>query len=530
MIADERAELNELLAALREDALDAAQHARLSELLAQDAEARRQYVEYMAVVAALHKYDVSAFAPRSVERRRGRWAAAAVSAAALIALAVLLQHSVPANPGTADPGFVAALTGGTDMRWRDTDPHYLIGQKMAAGRCRLDGGVALITFESGATAILQAPAELELVTKNNAFLHSGQVFVRASNLKDGFKLETPTARLLDLGTEFGVSVNASGDALLQVYEGEVLAELKNTESKDGQRVTGGQAVGMTSNFKNESFWPERFIRTLPDKNDPAGRGFYAYNASRYTEIDVLPASQVRIDGELSDWDLSGQIHAACEPPYGENYYLHAAMMYDAENLYIAGHVGDPFAMRSQVSPHVTRELYGMGGGIALRISTDRKAGWPLHAESQFTKQKKPLTADDTNDKLNFLMLWFYQPENLACLQIKHGMDLHSPRVNPEGYEGAWRKDADGKGYIVEYRISWKLLGAEADPPRAGDTLAACWLAHWSDALGETWKGQLIDVLKPGEAGWNFDRAATWGKAIYRGANAGGAHEDRKTNR
>lgn len=517
MTPSESAELNELLAALREQTLAADQQARLNQLLTENPDARQQYVRYMTVVATLHKLGVTALAPKRAQPQRWRWVAAAVSVAALIVVAVLARQAAPINNSGTSANFVAALTDGTDMRW-SADHTYSVGQKIPVGRCRLNGGIALITFQSGATAMLQGPAELELMTADKAFLHSGQVFVRAPQDGNGFKLETPTARLLDLGTEFGVSVNASGDALLQVYEGEVLAKLKNTEAKSEQRFKGGQAVGMTSNFQNQTFWPERFVRTLPGLNDPAGRGFYAYNNSRYTEIDVLPAKEVRIDGDLSDWNLACRISAICEPPYGENYYLHASMMYDAEYLYIAGHVGDPFPLRSQVSPHISRELYGMGGGVALRISTDRAAGWPLSAESKFTKQKRPLEAADLNDKLNFLMLWFYEPEKLACLQIKNGMDLHNPRVNPEGYEGAWRKDPDGKGYTVEYRISWKLLNAQNDPPRAGDTLAACWLVHWSDELGSTWKGQLIDVLKPNESGWNFDRAATWGKAHYRGAD------------
>jgi hypothetical protein len=40
------------------------------------------------------------------------------------------------------------------------------------------------------------------------------------------------------------------------------------------------------------------------------------------------------------------------------------------------------------------------------------------------------------------------------------------------------------------------------------------LTHWSDAEGKKWQGQLIDVTDPDEHGWNFERAATWGKAVY----------------
>jgi len=46
-----------------------------------------------------------------------------------------------------------------------------------------------------------------------------------------------------------------------------------------------------------------------------------------------------------------------------------------------------------------------------------------------------------------------------------------------------------------------------------------WLVHWSDARGEIWQGQLIDVANPDERGWNFYNAGTWGRAIYHSAGA-----------
>jgi len=94
------------------------------------------------------------------------------------------------------------------------------------------------------------------------------------------------------------------------------------------------------------------------------------------------------------------------------------------------------------------------------------------------------------------------------------MDLHGTTVNPPGYRGAFVKDADGQGYTFEYFVPWELLHAAEDPPRGGDVLGAMALVHWSDAEGQAWQGQLIDVANPGVRGWNFYNAATWGKAVY----------------
>jgi hypothetical protein len=90
-------------------------------------------------------------------------------------------------------------------------------------------------------------------------------------------------------------------------------------------------------------------------------------------------------------------------------------------------------------------------------------------------------------------------------------------VNPPGVVGAFRRDADGQGYVVEYAIPWRVLHAEDDPPQRGDTLAAVWQVHWSDETGRLWRDQLVEIRNPHEPRRIvvYERAATWGRAEFR---------------
>jgi hypothetical protein len=494
--------------------LSPAEATRLSQLLRDNPDAQRAFLE----VTTLHARLQAEFGPASVpakaapQRPRTHWHRLvwgfAVAAGLLVGV-ILIRP-------TSAPPVVARLTNSVGARWHDgVAPSP--GAPLFPGRIHLDSGVAEIAFASGAIAIIEGPAEIELLSAGGAFLHTGQLVMRSLVGSSGFALETPTARVVHHGTECGVQVESAEETILQVYNGEIVATRKALgDSPAAQTLEGGRAVRVAGSVESVPFWPERFIRVLPGKDDPTGRGKYPYNRAAFDAIHIVPAKgAVAIDADLSDWDLSGQFLAACAPPYGENHAVKAAMMYDASHLYVAARVRDPFPMRSQISPRDNRELYGGGGGVALRLSTDRTAGWPLTAEGPPTARRlRPTDRVDTNDKLSFLMLWFHRPTREACLQIKYGMDLHGSRVNPPGYRGAFREDPDGLGYTLEYALSWDLLHAAADPPRAGDTLAASWLVHWADESGKVWKGQLIDVTNPRETGWNFQRAATWGKAIY----------------
>ncbi len=450
----------------------------------------------------------------------GRWllAASFMAAVGLWGLwAWLPEGGLPEGRlPTSMPVPVAQVHHEVDAQWNPDFAPSASG--LAVGRFRLEQGLAQIVFECGAIAMLKAPVDLELVSLSEAFLYSGQLLVRVppDSAAEGFRVGTPAGDLLDLGTEFGVEVESTGGALVQVYEGEVLATGKSTAHEPPtQRVLEGQALRLHETLEPTAFWPERFVRVLPGPDDPRGRGVNPYNKSRYDTVRISAAPpNVTIDGDLSDWDLSEQFFAACEPPYGEHYFVHAALMYDEQYLYVGAEVGDPHPMRSQVLPDRDADRHGSGGCVALRISTDRHSGWPLRAENARLRSDRQTRPDDVTHKLSFVVLWYSEPERRACLAMRHGMDLEGLQVNPEGYRGAFRKHPDGQGYTLEYAIPWAALHAAEDPPQAGDELAAMWLVHWSDAEGRNWQGQLIDVMTPDEPGWNFERAATWGKAIY----------------
>jgi hypothetical protein len=376
-------------------------------------------------------------------------------------------------------------------------------------------------------AVIQAPAELEILGSDRAFVHGGQVVVRAEGNAKGFVLETAQATLVDLGTEFGVKVKQSGDTEVHVFEGSVSAQCKAGGEKPAaaQCLAAGQAIHYSARAdvppQTLRSAPLRFVRRFPD---PASRPHpdrsMPFNRSHFDSIRVLAApKRVVIDGDLSEWDHRGTFRTACEPPYGETYYVEGAMMYDREFLYIGAHVGDPSPMRNMLDPATDADWAWNGGAIQVRISTDRRRGWPLDAVCpRDLRGRRPPGPSDTSDRLTHLTLWYFAPAGQNCMHILHGMDPHAEVVNPPGYRGAFRRDSDGHGYVAEYAIPWSLLGAADDPPQAGDVLAVAWNVHWSNDSGRLWQGHLVEILNPHEAGWTFVRAATWGRAIYESAN------------
>ncbi|MEO0474949.1 MAG: hypothetical protein AAF085_03115, partial [Planctomycetota bacterium] len=116
---------------------------------------------------------------------------------------------------------VATLTAERDVVW-DRRP----GQDLYAGqRFTLNQGFAEITTASGAIAILEAPATIELLNNDNALrlLDGKLVGICETESSKGFVVRTLHMDITDLGTRFGVSVDPVHGTITKVFDGIVRA-------------------------------------------------------------------------------------------------------------------------------------------------------------------------------------------------------------------------------------------------------------------------------------------------------------------
>jgi hypothetical protein len=388
----------------------------------------------------------------------------------------------------------------------------------------LDAGTVEVTIQNGARILLEGPATLELLTPLRAYLQAGRAVVHVPKAASGFVLETRDANVLDVGTEFGVKVGPERGTEVQVYQGSVFTSAKSAGGRTNspQRLVAGSAARLdpdaTDTFQNLPFAPDRFVRQLPEMKSGSKDTLPLSNQPRWDRIEIMPASQsVAVDGNLSEWDRQRMFRSQCDGI--TDHAVEGALMYDADYLYVGAHVADPAPMRNLIDPATDGDAGWKGGGLQVRLSTDRALGWPVDANADIYYQGQPMKQrpQDVNEKIVHLTLWHHAPSQKDCLHVSYGMDFHGAQTNPSGYRAAFRKDANGRGYTLEYAIPWALLKAQTDPPRAGDTLATTWTVHWSDDSGRRWRGQLVEIRNLSEPTRpnNWDRAASWGKAMYR---------------
>lgn len=130
-----------------------------------------------------------------------------------------------AAPAAQPAPAVATLTAQRDTDW--ANEILSPGTRLRAGeRLTLIRGLAEITTNRGAVAVIEAPASIEFLDHNNAIrLHSGRlVGICETGLSKGFLVQTPHMAITDLGTEFCVDVSDNNTSTVHVLQGEVAVE------------------------------------------------------------------------------------------------------------------------------------------------------------------------------------------------------------------------------------------------------------------------------------------------------------------
>lgn len=155
--------------------------------------------------------------------------ASIVSAAASIGLMFFLQSIIfsstePEADGDDSANFIARVERSKDLKWSGESADKVREDGwLTDGLLEIESGTAMISFNSGAAAIVEGPARLSLESNNRAFLQSGRITAEVPPAASGFTINTPRLNVVDIGTRFGVAVDENGDTELHVMEGVVEA-------------------------------------------------------------------------------------------------------------------------------------------------------------------------------------------------------------------------------------------------------------------------------------------------------------------
>jgi FecR protein len=209
------------------------------------------------------------------------------------------------GPRPASDEAVAWLVNAQNCTWTDGEPP----DELRAGRAvRIDRGLADIRFRCGTRVLIEGPAHLDLVSARSVRLRQGKLTARAPADAIGFEVLSPQGKVIDLGTEFGVSVAANGVTDIYVFEGQVEAhsEGKTGKLNLGERQAARIAAGQITPTDSD---PRQFVRAIVPS---------PVVTPRWTKLTF----QHPIDGTLRDRTGAGTGLSHRLPGTGETLAVH----------------------------------------------------------------------------------------------------------------------------------------------------------------------------------------------------------------
>jgi len=286
---------------------------------------------------------------RKLSSSGGLFLAGLAACLAITALSILLFLS--RSPGdslpveSTDDG-VAVLTQVVDVEW-DQANSFQIGDTIPASVLKLKSGLAQIEFYSGASMLLEGPAELQVISADQCFFRSGKLRIVVPRSAQGFAVLSPDIDMVDLGTEFGVEVTPQGNTQVHVFDGKVELYPPDTRRTSQNRIEllAGSAQQIEHSGESspivadpKAFISMREMKQLTMKQDPRFVAIYSFTPE--VEQDrVLHNHGIRgrsLDGavvgcEWSEGRWPGKRALEFKRP-GDRVCIHVPGEYDALTL------------------------------------------------------------------------------------------------------------------------------------------------------------------------------------------------------
>lgn len=186
-----------------------------------------------------------------------------VTAIVSLAAMVLMIVYVLLNPRVATE--VATLADSINAQWSSDNPLKAGGRLATSTSLNLLGGTAKIITDKNVELLLEGPMEFSFDSVSELKMKYGRLYAKVSSQGVGFSVNTPTTKIIDLGTEFGVFSDLDDTTELHVFTGKTsLITLQHGTITSSQMVEGGLArrVNQLSEIQTIALKTNSFIQQI----------------------------------------------------------------------------------------------------------------------------------------------------------------------------------------------------------------------------------------------------------------------------
>ncbi len=184
--------------------------------------------------AKIETDDKNQFSDKVVKKINTRiWLKRSMALAALVLVGfttIFMMQKFSSNNNTPENQLaVASVTRLDGVKW--SSGSCIEGDPIIAGQSiSISSGLLEVDLEGRGKLLIEGPAHLDFTSPMEAVLHRGSLVMRATEKGHGYTVKTSQGSVVDLGTEFAVSVGENDVVETHVIEGSVEAISNNGNS------------------------------------------------------------------------------------------------------------------------------------------------------------------------------------------------------------------------------------------------------------------------------------------------------------
>ena len=206
------------------------------------------------------------------------------SLAAMIILFFKAPHVPPLSLGLP----VGTLSDSIGAQWSQSDYDSLEkGATLVTSdqSMVLSEGFAEFLLNDKTKITIEGPAEIQILTENQFKLNYGRLYAVVAEQSDGLVITTPLAKIVDLGTEFGIDARRRSDTSVYVLKGAAMLITGEQENQKSIPIEKGKAKRVrreSGNILDVPFDRHQFVRDIDSTQNTVW-----YSKMKFNLADVV---------------------------------------------------------------------------------------------------------------------------------------------------------------------------------------------------------------------------------------------------
>jgi len=190
----------------------------------------------------------------------------------------------------AESESVASVRNMANVQWSKNASSKSAESSILPGELlQISSGTIELELHTGTKLVVEGPAEWSIDADNRVFLRAGKLLAHVAPQAIDFTVETSTATVVDLGTEFAVEADAAGQTDVEVITGKVDVHYGTSATSNGLRQNVRLSAGQAKRFsKHEEADPVTVVDVKPGT-----KSWIAKSTSKLADTAKVP----RLPGE-----------------------------------------------------------------------------------------------------------------------------------------------------------------------------------------------------------------------------------------